>query len=64
MKQVFFYLWCHPVWRSDERVSSPDGSVQLSADSEVDELDLGVVGQQNVLAFDVAMNDLAGVKVG
>jgi hypothetical protein len=63
MKQ-FFYLWRHPVWRSDERVSSPDSSVQLSADSEVDELDLGVVGQQNVLAFDVAMNDLAGVKVG
>ena len=60
----FFYLWSHPVRGSDEGVPPPYGPVKLSADSEVDELDLRVVRQQHVLAFDVAVDDLARVQVG
>ena len=62
-QSLLHYLWSHPVWGSDERISSPDCSIQLSWDAEVDEFHLGVVRQENVLAFDVAMDHFAGVQV-
>ena len=57
------YLRCHPVGRPNESVPSSDGAVELSTDSKVDQLDLGVVGQQNVLAFDITVDDLASMQV-
>ncbi len=57
------YLWCHPVWCSDERVSSSDGSVQLSTNSKVDKLDLGIVREENVLTLDITMDNLASVQM-
>ena len=57
-------LWRHPVRRSDECVPPADGSVQLGADPEVDQLHLSVVRQQNVLAFNITMDHFARVQVG
>ena len=48
----------------DERVASTDGAIELSGDAEVDELDVGVVGEEHILALDVAVDDLVGVQVG
>lgn len=62
--KISLYLWRHPVWSSNESVSSPNGSVKLRAHSEVDQLDLRIVGEENVLTFDVTVNDLASVEMG
>ena len=63
LMEFLSYLWGHPVWCTDECVSPTDGSVELRADTEIDELDLGVVGEQHVLALDITMDDLARVQV-
>lgn len=48
---------------ANECVASAYGAVELGRDAEVDELDVGVVGEQHVLALDVAVNDLVGVQM-
>lgn len=57
------HLGRHPVGRADEGVPAADGLVEASAHAEIDELHLGIVGEEHVLPLDVAMDDLAGVQM-
>ena len=50
-------------YSANERVSAPDSSIQLRRNAKIDELDLGVVGEQHILALDITMNDLIGVQM-
>ncbi len=52
-----------PVGRPNECVALADGAVQLSRHAKVHQLDVGVVCEENVLPFDVAVDHLALVKV-
>lgn len=50
-------------YRSDKSVSPSNRTIELCRDSEIYELHLGVVGQQDVLAFDIAMYDFIAVQI-
>lgn len=51
------------MYRSDKSVSPSNSSIELRRNSEIDELHLGVVSQQDVLAFDIAMDDFIAVQI-
>lgn len=57
------YLRRHPVRRTDERIPSTNRAVQLRRHPEIDQLHFGIVRQQHVLPFDVAMDDFVGVQI-
>ena len=52
------HLGSHPVRCSNECVSSSNSSVQLSTHSEVHQLHLSIVCQQNILTFDISVDNL------
>lgn len=55
------HLRGHPIRRSDERISPADGSIQLGADTKIHQFDFGIVGQKDVLAFNISMDDFASM---
>lgn len=51
------------VWSPNKSIPAADGSIQLSTNAKVDQLHFGVISEQNVLSFDVAMDDFVCVQM-
>lgn len=62
---VFFAcnnLGSHPVWCADHGRALHVGFIDLGAEAEICELDVAVHAEQNVVRFDVAVDDTLGVQ--
>ena len=57
------YLRGHPIGCADERIASPNCPVELRAHAEINELDLGVIREEDVLTLDVSVDHFAVVQV-
>ena len=57
------HLRSHPVRRSNKAASFVNGSCDLSADSEVCQLDISRLRQQDVGPFDVSMDFSSAVQI-
>jgi hypothetical protein len=57
------YLRRHPIWRADKRISSADSPIQLRTHAKVHQLDLGIVRQQYILAFNIPVNHFTRVEM-
>ena len=56
-------LRCHPVGCADGGVLATQRGRSVGGDAVVDQLDVGVLREQNVVAFDVAMHAVVAVQV-
>ena len=56
-------LGCHEERRAHRGVSSAVKRTEIGADAEVDQLDVTVARDENIVTFDIAMNDVVRMEV-
>lgn len=57
------YLGCHPVRGADGGVAAAPGRGEVGADAEVDQLNITLVGEEEVVALDIPVHHFVLVQV-